>query len=622
MSGLAVGVVVLPLLAGALVATASWCARPVAARRISIAGAGLTALCVLALLLCEGGTPVTAIEWLPGAGSMGLAAGATNLYAVLAIACTAFLVLLGASEYSPLAGAVMLVALAAANAAFLTDHFLARYVALEIVALCVPLLALVEVQDSTGIRLASSGYLLLRLGDAGLLAAILVLKEATGTLGIAPALEAGLSLDEVRLRWAATGFLLAVWVKLGGWPLHLWSQVGRRLSLASQAWLYATVVPNLGAYLLYRVAPLLSSTGYLQMASLWLGAGGAAVAALVALTQPAPRSALVYIGAVQGGLALFAGAAGLKSAVWVGMLVLTPVRLLLFLTAGVAQKAGQTRSPRAGACLFALGGLALSAFGLLTTWWAREAGVPLDALFVAQAAVALIGVWTAQTAWRLSRPLPGAEEGTAVHWTQWATVGLLGGVVLAGGLAFGPLVAAGPMPLPSLPTLLTLLRYAATAPALLAVLALSLATWRLQRRSGQRPLVAVEPVEEAYDLEEGLARAAQVLRAVVEVGIAERIVGLVVRAVVSGARVAWTVEHKGLEEITSRSARAVVDGALVAHRVVEREGLEGLLQRAVCIVVALSRVLQRWHTGRLRRNLLWVPIALALAVLTLVVYGW
>jgi hypothetical protein len=374
--------------------------------------------------------------------------------------------------------------------------------------------------------------------------------------------------------------------------------------------------------LLYRVAPLLSSTGYLQMASLWLGAGGAAVAALVALTQPAPRSALVYIGAVQGGLALFAGAAGLKSAVWVGMLVLTPVRLLLFLTAGVAQKAGQTRSPRAGACLFALGGLALSAFGLLTTWWAREAGVPLDALFVAQAAVALIGVWTAQTAWRLSRPLPGAEEGTAVHWTQWATVGLLGGVVLAGGLAFGPLVAAGPMPLPSLPTLLTLLRYAATAPALLAVLALSLATWRLQRRSGQRPLVAVEPVEEAYDLEEGLARAAQVLRAVVEVGIAERIVGLVVRAVVSGARVAWTVEHKGLEEITSRSARAVVDGALVAHRVVEREGLEGLLQRAVCIVVALSRVLQRWHTGRLRRNLLWVPIALALAVLTLVVYGW
>lgn len=129
-------------------------------------------------------------------------------------------------------------------------------------------------------------------------------------------------------------------------------------------------------------------------------------------------------------------------------------------------------------------------------------------------------------------------------------------------------------------------------------------------------------VEEAYDLEEGLARAAQVLRAVVEVGIAERIVGLVVRAVVSGARVAWTVEHKGLEEITSRSARAVVDGALVAHRVVEREGLEGLLQRAVCIVVALSRVLQRWHTGRLRRNLLWVPIALALAVLTLVVYGW
>ena len=119
-----------------------------------------------------------------------------------------------------------------------------------------------------------------------------------------------------------------------------------------------------------------------------------------------------------------------------------------------------------------------------------------------------------------------------------------------------------------------------------------------------------------------MARAAQVLRAVVEVGIAERIVALVVRAVVSGARVAWAVEHKGLEGFTSRAARAVMNGAHAAHRTVEQEGLEGTLRCAVRILMALSRVLQRWHTGRLRRNLLWIPIALALAVLALVVVGW
>ena len=94
--------------------------------------------------------------------------------------------------------------------------------------------------------------------------------------------------------------------------------------MASQAWLYATVVPNLGMYLLYRVTPLLPLIGSLQTAALWLGAGGAALAALIALTQSEPRSALVYVGAAQAGLALFVAAAGLKSAVWVGILVLTP----------------------------------------------------------------------------------------------------------------------------------------------------------------------------------------------------------------------------------------------------------------------------------------------------------
>jgi hypothetical protein len=137
-----------------------------------------------------------------------------------------------------------------------------------------------------------------------------------------------------------------------------------------------------------------------------------------------------------------------------------------------------------------------------------------------------------------------------------------------------------------------------TSPALLGVAVLSLAAWRLQRRSNYQVFAAVgaaDPAEEAYNLEERLRRAAQALRAVVEVGIAERIVVLVAQAVVSGAH--------------------------VAYRAVEQEGLEGLLYQGVQAVLAVSRALQRWHTGRLRRNLLWLPVALALAVLALM-YVW
>jgi len=153
-------------------------------------------------------------------------------------------------------------------------------------------------------------------------------------------------------------------------------------------------------------------------------------------------------------------------------------------------------------------------------------------------------------------------------------------------------------------------------------MALVLAVWRLQKRSRLSPLVLTQPAEEVYKLEEGLSWVAQVLRAVVEVGIAEKIVALTVRAVVNGARVTYrVVEHKGLEGLLRTSVRTVVDGARVTHRVVEHEGLEGFLHRAVRTVLVLSRGLQRWHTGRLQRNLLWVTVSLALAVLIMALYG-
>jgi NADH:ubiquinone oxidoreductase subunit 5 (subunit L)/multisubunit Na+/H+ antiporter MnhA subunit len=650
MSPLATTIIGLPLLASALVAMASRHIHRSTAHRVTLGAIGLTALFVLALLLLDvfhlhsgGGSSVT-VEWLPGSGPMGLTTGASSVYAVLVTTWAGFLAFLGTAsrsvEFRPLSGTVTLLALASANIAFLADHFLARYVALEAVALCVALAPLVEVRDPASTRLAWNTYLLLRIGDAGLLAAILILGDASGTLSIDPALESVLSsmggtggeLDTVGLGWMVAGFVLAVWVKLGGWPFHLWTQTGRRLSLASQAWLYAAVVPNLGAYLLYRVTPLLALAGPLQMAALWLGAGAAVLATLIALTQTDVRAALVYVGAAQGGLALFTAATGNKPVVWVGLLVLTPLRLLLFLASDVPRISNSVTRHRVAACLFALGGLGLAAFDLLMTWWAREAGAPLDALFIAESAVALTAVWTARTAWLLSdvrhphRPLPGTGDEIAVHWTQGIVVGLLGGGALACGLTFGPLlrylIAASHMTLPTLPTFPALLRYAATAPALLAVLVLSLAAWRLQRRSKQEPLGVVEPAEEVYDLEEGLARAAQVLHSVVEVGIAEQIITLVVRTVVQGARAAWAVEHRGLEGITSRSAQAVVNGAHTARRIVEQEGLEGVLRRAVRMITTLSRIFQRWHTGRLRRNLLWVPITLVLAILALAVYGW
>ena len=629
MSEMVVVVVGLPLLtAGAVLA---FHRRPRLVRMMALMATGITALCATAVLPHAGDNPIIVVEWLPNAGPMGLTTSATGLYALLVTTWGAFLVLLVPSireggrcrvETLPLSGALMLLAVAATNIAFLTDHFIARYVALEIVALCIALAPLIEMRNSTGIHLSWSNYLILRLGDAGLLVAILILKNASGTLHISPALEAGGVLDTTQTGLVVAGFILAVWVKLGIWPFHLWSYHGRRLTLTSQAWLYATIMPNLGLYLLYRVTPLLVLTGPLQTAALWLGAGGAVLATIIALTKSDLRGALAYVGAAQGGLALFVAASGVKPVVWLGLLALTPLRLLLFLAVDAAQGSDSPTRRKTAVCFFILGGLVLAIFGLLTTWWAREAGVALGALLIAEIAIVLTGVWTVHAARRFLLEPKGLPEPLG---SLWLPIGLLGMVVLTCGLIFEPLVhhlaAVSRMAMPVIPALPVLLSYVATTPALV-VTALVLAVWWLQRRLKWRPLVSVPRVEEVYILEKSISRVAQVLYAVVEVSIAEQIVALAGRTVVNGARVTYrVVERKGLEGLLQAFVRFVVDGARVTHRVVEHEGLEGFLRRSVRAVLRLSRGLQGWHTGRLQRNLLWVTISLVLVVLIMALFG-
>jgi len=617
-NGILIGLFALPFLASALIALRLRRGPSSTIHRVTLVATASTALCVLLLLTSIGDSPTIVIEWMPGTGPMTFSLGATGLYAALATSFTAFLVTLGSAphhtEQPPLSASLILIALAAANAAFLADHFLARYVALEVAALCIALAPLVELKGVSGGRAFWLVYLMLRLGDAGLLSAILILADASGTLEIAPALQAGATLDSVRLGWVVAGFLLAVWVKLGGWPFHLWNRFGRTLSLNVHAWLYAIVAPNLGAYLLYRVTPLLVHHAPLQIAALWLGAGGAALAALITLTQEDLRNALIYVGATQAGLLLFAAACGLKTVVWLDLLVTTPLRLLLFLAIDASQQSARPPWQQAAGSLFTLGGLALTAFGLLLTWWCREQNAPLDTLFVAEAAVALTGVWTVREAHRLYSSHHEENTSTPPSQGQWIALGTLGLAVLIGGSTFGllarRLAATAAITLPKTPTLLDLLRYAVTVPALLLTLILITIVWWLQKRSGARLLTPfpAEQVEHArdsksppksgvetiYDLEQGLTQAARALHAVVEVGI--------------------------LEQIVTLSVRGVVDGARIAYRFVEQEGLEGLLCRTVRTILALNRMLKRWHTGLLRHNLLWIPISLALAILAALLY--
>jgi len=271
--------------------------------------------------------------WLPSAGPLTLHFGGPGGWiAILTAAALTGVLALSRSE-APWSRELALVALAGANAAFLAGDFLTRYVALEVVGLAVGLAPL-TVGDPAGMGRARRAYLWLRLGDAGLLIAILMLFEAAGTLAIEPALAAGEELPAARLVLVGVGFLLAVWIKLGAWPAHGWPNASNGASPALRTWLYGLAVPNLGLYLLYRTTPLVGHHQVLAPAAIGAGMLGLAVLLDGAVRGPLGSRKPIALNAVLGCAAVvLASAAGKTPVVWLAILA-TPVRLAVWAPEG------------------------------------------------------------------------------------------------------------------------------------------------------------------------------------------------------------------------------------------------------------------------------------------------
>ncbi len=630
-----IALILIPLSASASLLVAPRSLRPALLYRIVVCVVALTLVSATALLfnvVGDEGPPVQLGEWLPGTGTIEIAANAPKLAVVLLTTFVALVVLLRkASLASPLGSdsrspAFSLAALGAANAAFLLEHFLARYVALEIVALCVPLAVLAELRHRLGGGAAAAwtSYLLLRVGDAGLLAAILILADATGTLQIGPALAAAEGLSPDLLGAAALCFLLAVWVKMGGWPFHIWLRAGEPLVPPSYGWLYATAVPHLGAYLLYRVTPLVHSAQGAQKVAFWVGGVGALLPLLLS-TQNVRRK-LAHVGAAQAGFALLLAAAGMKEAIWLWLVAVPLPRLLLFWLAEMVQQGEYGNRQRLLAGLWALGGIALACFDLLVAWWVHAAGAPQPVLFLAQVAVLSVVVRTLYTAVELAG-LPRTEARRTRE--GWLIAACLAMVIIAG-LTLWRSIWSTPslvalLHLPALPSSGALVVYAATSPAIwLAVLGVAASGYlRARGQVLQRaPAALSEPNPGDLSLQELLSRLAWGLRALVEISILERGLSWAVRAVESAASLAYRFEMGALERGVSLTFHTVTTGAMAAYRFVEQEGLEGLLRRLVDGILALSRRLQRWHTGRLRHNLAWVGLGLLLFLLIIFWLGW
>ena len=143
--------------------------------------------------------------------------------------------------------------------AFISGQFMLRYIALDIVGLLAALTVLSTFSATSGLKDFIVIFQILRLGDLSLLASILLINHFTGTLDISQMIIAAVEMPPGTRTWAYLGFLLAVLIKLAIFPFGFWLKRARQSAPRISFWISGVLLPVLGAYLLYRIIPIINS---------------------------------------------------------------------------------------------------------------------------------------------------------------------------------------------------------------------------------------------------------------------------------------------------------------------------------------------------------------------------
>jgi hypothetical protein len=155
--------------------------------------------------------------------------------------------------------------------AFISGQFMIRFIALDIAGLFVALTVLNSLSNPKFYKSFSIIFLILRLGDLSLLSSILIINHFAGTLNISEMITAAAQMPLSSQFWAYSGFILAVWIKLGIWPFGVWIHHARRLTNNASFWISGFMMPSLGYYLLYRIVPMIEASEIFRYLSLSLG---------------------------------------------------------------------------------------------------------------------------------------------------------------------------------------------------------------------------------------------------------------------------------------------------------------------------------------------------------------
>jgi NADH-quinone oxidoreductase subunit L len=237
---------------------------------------------------------------------------------------------------------------------------------------------------------ALKAFLVTRVGDLGVLLAVVVLIANAGTTSIAQVNRAATAGEIGHGTLLTVGLLLLSGVlgKSAQFPLHTWLPDAMEGPTPVSALIHAATMVVAGVFLVVRFLPLyLQVPGVLQLAAV-IASIGMVGAALAALAQDDLKRLLAYstisqVAYMLAGVTMTQPGEGLGSAGLFHLLSHAGFKALLFLAAGcvihlagstfLADMGGLLRTHRSLALLFGLGLAALAGVPPLSGFWSKEA---------------------------------------------------------------------------------------------------------------------------------------------------------------------------------------------------------------------------------------------------------
>jgi hypothetical protein len=197
------------------------------------------------------------------------------------------------------------VALSAGCLAFYSGQFMMRYIALEVVGLLVALTAIVSFANLIPFGVI---FLILRLGDLSMLAAILILYQPARTLDINTMITQAAQMPLNSQAWVLAGFLFAVIVKVALFPMGGWLQIARENKQFITIWISAILMPAMGYYLLYRIVPIFQYQSVFQVVTLALASALLLAILLVSYLRVIPFTPFMLVNGVLSAMAILLAA--------------------------------------------------------------------------------------------------------------------------------------------------------------------------------------------------------------------------------------------------------------------------------------------------------------------------